>query len=486
MGATTPPAVADGVVFGRSPAKIAGLIALNGFGFLFGIFLVWAFFKERAPGETQITWWGLLVGLVFASVTPIISLLLARSLWVRRRLVIAPDRLQMVESRRGADVVVMQIPFANIAEMKSEATELERRVGIDLHWLDDPDTYDRWDMFASNRQSDGRHFCVSGGYVGGPRVIFKALDEAYGRWAAERPEVEAPRRSPPPRTALTSQFPTEPYAAKPGVSVLGLPVFFGLLGGAGAGLGWLASAVGQWFYLIVLYPFGIGFLLLIGGFFAGRLTKMRSPAWGAVVGLAAGLLAVFAMHWFDYQRVLADRQNGMAQALPADGLLSFLDGQASEGLNVTSLRGGGFNLGYFGTWLYWGVELVLVAGLAVFGPFLGAAEPFCEDCNSWKKERPLGTLHGDGAAAAAALTAGDVGRLTAFDPTRAGGNLPLFAAVCPNCDDNATIAVTLYQTIQNAEGQVERRELARVTFPGAALAEFDALFGGGPPDRAVT
>ncbi len=184
MGAITPPAVVDGVVFGRSPAKTAGLIALCVLGGLFGLLLVFGYFKEREPGRTYITWWGLAIGLLLVFGMPTMSLLLARALWVRRRLVVGVDRLQMVERRRGEDVVVLQLPFANIAEMKYEAVdELTWRLGIDLEELDDPDSYIWFNTFTDNKRSDGRHFSVTGGYTASTKAITKELKRAYETWA---------------------------------------------------------------------------------------------------------------------------------------------------------------------------------------------------------------------------------------------------------------------------------------------------------------
>jgi hypothetical protein len=187
----SPPQPADGLVFGRSAAKTFGLILLNFLLILFGVFLIWAKVTDQVldpgPHERRVTWWGLLIGIGAVLGGPVMAFLLLRSLLVRRRLVIALDRLQMIERLGGEDVVVLQIPFANIAEVKYEATSTERRVGIDLHRLDDPETYARSANFGVNASVDGRHFCISGGYQGGPRAIATEIERAYGRWADHHP-----------------------------------------------------------------------------------------------------------------------------------------------------------------------------------------------------------------------------------------------------------------------------------------------------------
>ncbi len=189
MATVSPPAVVDGVVYGRSLAKTAGLIALCVLGGLFGLLLVFGYFNEREPGRTYITWWGLAIGLLLVFTMPIMSLLLARALLVRRRLVVGVDRLQMVERLRGEDVVVLQIPFANIAEMKYEAVDdLTWRLGIDLEKHDDPDSHIRFNTFTGNKASDGRHFSVTGGYAASTKAITKELKQAYDAWMGDRAE----------------------------------------------------------------------------------------------------------------------------------------------------------------------------------------------------------------------------------------------------------------------------------------------------------
>lgn len=178
------PAVVDGVIFRRSFAKTAGLIALNGVGFFYGFLFVRGWFQDHPEKEMKITWWGLLVGFMLVMVTPVMVVLLVRSLWVNRRLIVGVDRVQLVERLHGEDVVVLQIPYDNIAELKHESEdEFSNRVGIDLRELDDPDTYAGSHMFLLNKQSDGRHFCIKGGYSAKLRVISKTLEHAYEAWA---------------------------------------------------------------------------------------------------------------------------------------------------------------------------------------------------------------------------------------------------------------------------------------------------------------
>lgn len=182
----SPPTPVAGVVFGRSAVKAFGFIVLNVLLFLFGVFLIWAKVTNQVLGSgqdtRQVTWWGLLLGVGAVLSAPYMIGALVWALWVNRRLVIGADRLQVVEYLGGQDTVVLQIPFSNIAEVKYEATQTERRVGIDLRRLDDPETYAGSENFLNNAAATGRHFCITGGYEGGPRAIATAIAQASERW----------------------------------------------------------------------------------------------------------------------------------------------------------------------------------------------------------------------------------------------------------------------------------------------------------------
>src|SRR5262245_30115975 len=104
-----------------------------------------------------------------------------------------------------------------------------------------------------------------------------------------------------------SQFVPETYRPEGGFSLVGLPILLGLLCAAGVGLGWLASFIGQWFYLIVLFPAGIGIGLILVGSTVGHLAKMRSPGLGVLLGLVSPGVALLAMHYSNYQRFLKRR-----------------------------------------------------------------------------------------------------------------------------------------------------------------------------------
>ena len=106
-----------------------------------------------------------------------------RSWWVRRRLIIGSDCIQVIEYLGGEDRVVLQLPYSNIAEFKYEENAL--RVGIDLQRLDDANTYAPSENFKENRKSRGRHYCIAFGYQSGARTIASEIERAYSKWVVK-------------------------------------------------------------------------------------------------------------------------------------------------------------------------------------------------------------------------------------------------------------------------------------------------------------
>ncbi|HMF15384.1 MAG TPA: hypothetical protein VKE94_23880 [Gemmataceae bacterium] len=302
-----------------------------------------------------------------------------------------------------------------------------------------------------------------------------------------------------------SRFHAEQYKPEGGFSVIGLAILLVALCAAGVGLGWLASFLSQWFYLIVLFPAGIGFCLLLVGLVVGQHTKMRSRSLSVLLGLISSGVAMLSMHYFDYQRFLHERQELLKEVAPLDNLPagdvdaqtaealqhlkqiravesfpSYLNQEATQGVTISRLGKDGMNLGYVGTWIYWGFELVVVAAMVTLGLVGGAAEPFCSACDSWKQARRLGTLQRKDADVAALLSNGEIERLQEHDPAPTGGNLILTAAVCPNCKSDSPIAVKLEEVTKNEKGEESKNKLIHLVYPGEALAAFEALFANKP------
>jgi len=270
------------------------------------------------------------------------------------------------------------------------------------------------------------------------------------------------------------------YEADGGISLTGLPVLVLALGCGAVALGWLASFIGQWFYLVFFFPLGLGFGLVFIGVAVSGVAKMRNLGVGALLGLLAGVLTMVSMHYFDYLRSL--------QGVPGGGdslsFLQYLDQQATQGV-VLGQRGGGFNLGYTGSWIYWVVEMLIVAGISLLGMVGSAMTPFCVKCDRWKEEKKLGTLdHDNPDLIKGFFTEGDLESLRPFvTQGSVPGRFHFTAHICPSCRHRESIVVKLEDKKSSDKEEETSTELAQLTFPGAALKEFEALFGGVRPRK---
>lgn len=293
--------------------------------------------------------------------------------------------------------------------------------------------------------------------------------------SAEHPESECLWRE-------SVRFVPLPYRAEGGCSLVRLPLFVAgvLLGGLF--FGWLASTLGQVCYLILLFPLGVGMALAYVGGAAVRWARVRNPTLAAAVGLAGGTLAVLTMHQCDYQQT---RRHLRAQsaAVPDvvrqrlgtdDSLRGYLDAVARVGVTVCDRGDTGFNLGYYGSWVYWGAELVVVAGLALFGTRAASVRPFCAGCGSWKGERVLGSLR-ESDTVLPLMRRGDLAGLDGG--SAAGGRgVSLSAAACSRCGTEAPIDVRL-ERLAAVRGR-PTGELAYFSYPGEALSVLEQVFRG--------
>jgi hypothetical protein len=302
---------------------------------------------------------------------------------------------------------------------------------------------------------------------------------------------------------------TAPFRPDGGCPPLGYALALGLALAGAVGMGYAASFLRQWVYIIILFPLlmglGVGFLGSVGT----EVGKVRNPFLAGLAGLFAGAAAPVAMHYFDYERLLerAREQNAARQLeVKAEkngnvrlvrgkafdkntSFLGYLDFMAEKGVNI-HLRRAKFNLGYYGSYAYWGMELLLAGGFALYLMASTAGGPFCVRCRTWKTERELGTLTLDADTAARVFTEGEVVRLA--DPAfhRGDGQIKVKVSACPHCGPDAPVEVRLDHVFKNPKGEEKTKELAHQTYPGEAMPVLESLFaadqsGGAEPPAAA-
>lgn len=295
---------------------------------------------------------------------------------------------------------------------------------------------------------------------------------------ADAEQAAGPLASP---AAPAMRFETVAFTADGGFNPHGLAITYGLALVAGVGAGWLASFIGQWFYLILIFPFVMGIIVAGIGAVGVHMGKVRHPLLAGLGGLLGGIAAILSMHYFEYQRAMdeLEKQNpGIRKAWAEEGMgfVDFVKIQANNGVRIGKVgRGDGMNLGTVGSYIYWSLEMLLVAGIGFAGMLGSASDPFCLNCRNWKSSRPLGRIAIPRDAALAAIQSGDVVQLAEHDFSAADGTLALTVAECKQCGQEATIEVKLEEVTKDAKGKESTKLLAHVTYPGHALPVLEAL-----------
>jgi len=169
-------------------------------------------------------------------------------------------------------------------------------------------------------------------------------------------------------------------------------------------IGGLVFAVSHLIYLIVLFPLVMG--AVGGGLLAlvVRSSKIRSPIIAGLFGLllGIGILGVyrFAEYYIDFRNEVttAVREEGgedvsqeeidqfiddvLQEEVGASGFLGYLRYSATLGTTITR-SSSEIALDENATWIYWGIELLIVALFCAGLAFAAARKPFNEEADEW-------------------------------------------------------------------------------------------------------
>ncbi|MFT3788015.1 MAG: hypothetical protein QM770_17895 [Tepidisphaeraceae bacterium] len=312
------------------------------------------------------------------------------------------------------------------------------------------------------------------------------------------------------------RFEVRPYKPSSGAPIAGVLQLIAGLALAGAVLGFVAFYVSKAIWLILVFPLLIGLAL---AFVAGWLVKKGHVRNGALAGLAAfigGVFAMTVMHYEGYRDVMTKieaqpkdvreswqnvtEQEVRDESPPAElkqnlttwrlyhikNFFDYMDVEATEGVEIKSTRGSSsspMNLGYVGSYVYWGVEVMLVAGIAFAGSRRTAHQPYSETHSTWKTPEALGFIASDTPETVEAVRSGDIAALQRAGAGALDGSLVLSAAHCGDATPD-DVDIKLERVVRNKQGKVERKTLVHNTWPHAALAALRAAFAPKPPPVA--
>jgi hypothetical protein len=300
-----------------------------------------------------------------------------------------------------------------------------------------------------------------------------------------------------------------PYSSDGGFTITGmmLTMVVGALVALVVGL--LAGVIGQYFYLVLLFP------IAIGGAVAGvqvaviGRSKVRNPLVCGFAGLVAGVIAVATMHYVDYvvfqqemvaaemefrasKQMLTDivdqadrdafaaalaeyeADPAVAEARNIGSFVAYIDWAAKQGVELTSSTGtrSGGNLGYAGTYVYWIFEALVIAGMCVVMTRSRASQPFCVNCESWMPETEIVTLNCDAKAASKVIQSGHLDRLPSMFAANKETSLSLFC--CENCSGGDVVVQPNAITYNN--GNRCKQKAGRYVFDDSVVQRLNQLF----------
>jgi hypothetical protein len=287
---------------------------------------------------------------------------------------------------------------------------------------------------------------------------------------------------PPPEAPPQPRFDTEPYRIANG-GPAGILLFLVGLPAVGLVIGLLTSVPGQWIYLPVLFPIGMGVLAAFAGRWLLRATGARSPVFLWTATVLTAVVMMVGVHYGDFLFELkaADAKiPGILQVGVSDPRYfgRYMETLARRGFTVTVARMGvahDIHFNYAGTYLFWVAEAG-IAGAIIFlmlRPVAGAS--FCGECRRWIPDRVLGKLpDGPPVRAGGPLRGGRL--LTLLEQAEPDGELGLMvlAAVCPSCGPGPTIDVGVARVTREPNGEKVANYFYRVRYPADVLAFLDA------------
>lgn len=193
--------------------------------------------------------------------------------------------------------------------------------------------------------------------------------------------------------------------------LMGVILLFGAVLLAGVAIGGLVSLIGNFIYLILIFPVFMG--LAAGAVVKSVVVsqKIRSPFVVIAAGIFSALVIYGSMHFVDYlqfrnslakeiqSQVVAEygepapREDVQAyidyifvEETGTPGFVGFILLEAREGVSISHVgvpsSGSDMNLGMF-TWVYWLIEMGIIGWGSIDAAHKASRDLFCEHCDAW-------------------------------------------------------------------------------------------------------
>jgi hypothetical protein len=177
--------------------------------------------------------------------------------------------------------------------------------------------------------------------------------------------------------------------------------------------------------------------------------------------------------------ILTEYQNDpeVVEANNVKSFIGYIDYSARQGMEISSARHSGdssMNIGYWGTYIYWSIEALIIASCAVTLPKSRAQIPFCDTCNAWKVERELGAIGAPAKDVSSVVSGGQIDALSRVVETgTAESAISVFE--CPCCGQSNDVVVQVSNVTYN-DGSRVKAEFSRSVYPVDATKKLEEIF----------
>lgn len=280
-------------------------------------------------------------------------------------------------------------------------------------------------------------------------------------------------------------------------------------------MGMLAHYIGQFFWLIILFPIVIGGVVGFCGSYCVNKYHIRSPLLCAFAGIAAGVFSMSMMHYLDYRSFRSELNANLGEnaeviyqiarnideikakgdeipeevrlfikdlennpqdlkQLQIESFPQFIDYQAEIGVQIGKV-GREMNIGYVGSYIYWAVEIFLVAIIALLIMKSTAEEPYCSECASWKTEQSHGPFRNDNQIMMQ-LRHGQQPNveLNSEIENKSHDEFLVKLHSCSHCQEESPVDVFVEQIVVDKEGNASEKNIAKMTYPPEAYVALHA------------
>jgi hypothetical protein len=169
--------------------------------------------------------------------------------------------------------------------------------------------------------------------------------------------------------------------------------------------------------------------------------------------------------WWDYKHIVAEVAEKEPELAEQLTFSQYLDAKVEAGWNVSNHGSSGSKMNGAMVYVVWGIEALILLGIAGAMVWNAVNAPYCERCNQWGNERKM-ILHG--------LRRGDADPLIQSGDLDALIGLPLppepdvrvaltmTATLCPSCKETGFLTVEEKQVVAQKRGKPQEKTVSLV------------------------